>query len=74
MLDLLIELFNTQINTIDAKKECNIMDNKEFTEYVKKGYKLIDPDYLAELEEWKSVAQALFVTFILFVILLYINL
>ena len=74
MLDLLIELFNTQINTIEAKKGCNIMDRKEFTEYVEKGYKLIDPDYLEELEEWKSVAQALFVTFILFVILLYINL
>lgn len=50
------------------------MDHQEFNDYVKKGYKLIDPDYLEELEEWKSVAQALFVTFILFVILLYINL
>lgn len=56
------------------KKECNIMDHQEFNDYVKKGYKLIDPDYLEELEEWKSVAQALFVTFIMFVILLYINL
>lgn len=50
------------------------MDHQEFTEYVKKGYKLIDPDYLEELEEWKDTAQALFVAFILFVILLYINL
>lgn len=74
MLDLLIELFNTQINTIEAKKECNIMDRQEFTEYVKKGYKLIDPDYLEELEEWKSIAQLLFVMFILFVILLYVSL
>ena len=50
------------------------MDHQEFTEYVKKGYKLIDPDYLEELEAWKSFAQALFVAFILFIILLFINL
>lgn len=50
------------------------MDRKEFAEYVEKGYKLIDPDYLEELEEWKDTAQALLVAFILFIILLYINL
>ena len=50
------------------------MDHQEFTEYAKKGYKLIDPDYLEELEEWKSFGQTLFVAFILFVILLYISL
>lgn len=46
------------------------MDYQKFTEYVEKGYKLIDPDYLFELECWKAVGMASLSSLLLILLIL----